>query len=56
MHGPIHILDMHGTGTKHIACHSQKSGVQWYVISKFTCTYLMMSFSSIINVNLKQCL
>ena len=27
-HGPIHILDMHGTGTKHIVRHSQKSGVQ----------------------------
>ena len=27
-HGPIHILDMHGTGTKHIVRHGQKSGVQ----------------------------
>ena len=36
-HSPIHILDMHGTGNKHIVCHSQKSGVQWSVISEFTC-------------------
>ena len=28
MHGPIHILDMHGTGTKHIVHHCQKSVVQ----------------------------
>ena len=27
-HGPIHVLDMHGTGTKHIVRHRQKSGVQ----------------------------
>ena len=39
-HGPIHVLDMHGTGTKHIVRHSQKSGVQWSVISKFTCIYI----------------
>ena len=26
-HGPIHVLDMHGTGTKHIVHHSQRSGV-----------------------------
>ena len=36
-HGAIHILDMYGTGTKHIVRHSQKSGVQWSVISEFTC-------------------
>ena len=29
---------MHGTGTKHIARHRQKSVVQWSVISKFACT------------------
>ena len=34
------ILDMHGTGTKHIVCHSQKSGVQWSVICKFNCIYI----------------
>ena len=32
-----HILDMHGTGTKHIVRHSLKSVVQWSVISKFAC-------------------
>ena len=32
-----HILDIHGTGTKHIISHSQKSGLQWSVISKFAC-------------------
>ena len=37
-HGPIHVVNMHGTGTKHIVRHSQKSVVQWSVISKFTCT------------------
>ena len=37
MHGQIHIVNMHGTGTKHIVRHSQKSVVQWSVISKFTC-------------------
>ena len=31
-HGPIHVLGMLGTGTKHIVCHSQKSGV-----AEFTC-------------------
>ena len=25
-HGPIHILDLHGAGTKHIVLHSHKSG------------------------------
>ena len=30
-----HILDMHGTGTKHIVCHSQKSGVHWSVITSY---------------------
>ena len=38
MHGPIHILDMHGTGTKHIVSHSQKSGEQWSGVAEFTCT------------------
>ena len=28
---------MHGTGTKSIVRHMQKSVVQWSVISKFTC-------------------
>ena len=37
MHGPIHVVNMHGTGTKHIVRHSQKSVIQWSVISKFTC-------------------
>ena len=36
-----HILDMHGTGTKHIVHHRQKSVVQWSVISKFTCSKWM---------------
>ena len=39
-HGPIHVLDMHGTGTKHIVHHSRRSGVQWSVISEFTCIYV----------------
>ena len=43
-HGPLHVLDMHGTGTKHIVRHSQKSGVQWSVISEFTCTRLTIRF------------
>ena len=29
---------MHRAGAKHIVRHMQKSGVQWSVISKFTCT------------------
>ena len=37
MHGQIHIVNMHGTGTNHIVRHSQKSVVQWSVISKFAC-------------------
>ena len=40
MHDQIHVVNMHGTRTKHIVRHSQKSVVQWSVISKFTCTYL----------------
>ena len=36
MHGPIHVLDMHGTGTKHIVRHSQKSVVQWSYVAEFT--------------------
>ena len=36
-----HILDIHGTGTKHIVRHSQKSVLQWSVISKFTCIHKM---------------
>ena len=36
-HGPIHVLDMHGTGTKHIVRHSQKSGIQWHGVAEFTC-------------------
>ena len=36
-HGPIHVLDMHGTGAKHIVRHSQKSGVQWSGVTEFTC-------------------
>ena len=36
-HGPIHVLDMHGTGTKHIVSNSQKSVIQWSVVSEFTC-------------------
>ena len=43
-HGPIHVVNMHGTGTKHIVRHSQKSVVQWSVISKFTCTAFNISF------------
>ena len=39
MHGQIHIVNMHGTGPKHIVRHSQKSVVQWSVISKFTCIF-----------------
>ena len=37
MHGPIHVLDIHGTGTKHIVRHSQKSVVQWSRVAEFTC-------------------
>ena len=43
-HGPIHILDMHLTGTKHIVRHSPKSGVQGSVISEFTCIYFLYCF------------
>ena len=32
-----HILDMHGTGTKHVVRHRQKSVIQRSVISKFAC-------------------
>ena len=32
------VLDMHGTGTKHIVRRRQKSVLQWSVISKFACT------------------
>ena len=39
-HGQIHVLDMHWTWTKHVVRHSQKSGVQWSVISEFTYTRL----------------
>ena len=35
-----HILDMHGTRTKHIVRHRQKSFVQWSVISKFACSII----------------
>ena len=42
MHGKIHVVNMHGTGTKHSVRHSQKSVVQWSVISKFTCIYLFV--------------
>ena len=40
-----HILDKHGTGTKHIVCHRRKFVVQWSVISKFaySCFYLVKS-------------
>ena len=37
MHGSIHVLDMHGTGTKHIVRHSQKSSVLWSGVAEFTC-------------------
>ena len=47
MHGPIHVVNMHGTGTKHIVRHSQKSVIQWSVISKFTCTLLHRTRDSI---------
>ena len=30
-------FDMHGTGTRHIVRRSQKSVVQWSIISKFSC-------------------
>ena len=40
MHGPIYILDMHEIGTKHNIRHSQKSGVQWSGVAKFTCITL----------------
>ena len=33
----IPVLDIHGTGTKHIVRHRLKSVVQWFVISKFAC-------------------
>ena len=38
MHGTIHVLDMHGTGTKHIVRHSQKSIVQLSGVAVLTCT------------------
>ena len=31
------IHDMHGTGTKNIVLHSQKSGVQWSGVDEFNC-------------------
>ena len=40
MHGPIHILHMHGTGTKHIVRHTQKSVVQWSGVAEFTCIFI----------------
>ena len=33
-----HILAMHGTGTKHLVRHSQKSSGQWSVTYKFACS------------------
>ena len=59
MHGKIHVVNMHGTGTKHIVRHSQKSVVQWSVISKFTCTHIstinMYKFIKIRHEILIQC-
>ena len=52
------ILDKHRTGTKHIVRHMQKSVVQWFVISKFTCiklltlNTLLQPFIDIISFNL----
>ena len=45
---------MHGTGTKNIVRHMQKSVVQWSVISKFTCIVLfdMSMENKIIKKNL----
>ena len=40
MHDPVHVLDMHGTGNKHIVRHSQKSVVQWSGVAEFTCIYI----------------
>ena len=40
MHGPIHVFDMYGTGTKHTVRYSQKSGVQWSGVAEFTCSML----------------
>ena len=51
-HGPIHLIDMHGTGTKHIVCHSQKSGIQWSFISEFTCIRKEKGISSCFRVYL----
>ena len=53
MHNPSgvihiwHILDMHGTGTKHLVRHRRKSVLQWSVISKFTCIGKMAVFGSV---------
>ena len=44
MHGPIHILNMHGTGNMHIVRHSKKSGVQWSGVTEFTCTNFKQVF------------
>ena len=39
-----HILDMHGTRTKHIVRHRRKSVVQWSVLSKFACMILLKRY------------
>ena len=44
MHDPIHILDMHGTGNKHIVHHSQKSVVQWSGVAELNCIYIYIHF------------
>ena len=40
MHGPIQVLDTHGTGTKHIVRHSQRSGIRWSWVAEFACTII----------------
>ena len=38
---------MHPTGIKHIVRHMQKSVVQWSVISKFTCIYIIRCYLTV---------
>ena len=50
MRGPIHILDMHGTGTKHIVGYSQKFVVQWSSVADFTCILFLSLFKIMMKV------
>ena len=50
MRGPIHVLDVHGTGTKHIVRYSQKSVVQWSSVADFTCILFLSLFKIMMKV------